>query len=316
MTNSTLLRATPPVCHVWELGGTYPGIKMRGGPNELVRLVSSLTTGQCQDVSSIGMGGLLGLEVTEMPPQLGHWLVTNFKPAMMAIKLGNGRYINITAQDVAHVFGLPNGPLPITERDSPQVGPELRAWREETKQRKGKITVKALVTQALKLEGHLEDPPHATTDQAPPSEPPLSDQVALSQGIVHQPSTVDTPQGFTQLLDTTTRDLLCAAARVADMVRENCAQAYGDHNFKRVNEASKLLLEVLQHEPKGTYSTIDQEPHTPHQTSIDREDAFWQNPDNIKALERAELATIWATTGSDMPSFSLGFTQEYPNTGK
>nr|GMD48506.1 uncharacterized protein LOC109150699 isoform X5 [Ipomoea batatas] len=353
------------------IGGTNPGIKMRGGPNELVRLVSSLTTSQRQDVSSIGMGGLLGLEVTEMPPQLGHWLVTNFEPAMIAIKLGNGRYINITAQDIAHVFGLPNEPLPITERDSPQVGPELRAWREEAKQRKGKITVKALVTVSngyanqktvhmfrdveqikdldwctyllrslvdthgrwsqggtrkftgpllfltllyvdrvvvgprdvprtipplegwtsdlLKAReareitaqgfgvGHLEDPPHATTDQAPPSEPPLSDQ------------------GFTQLLDTTTRDLLCAAARVADMVRENCAQAYGDHNFKRVNEASKLLLELSAH---IVLKMID---HV-------------ANPG-----ERSGALLLGAPqkqqSEDDMPSFSLGFTQDYSTQG-
>nr|GLL19511.1 uncharacterized protein LOC109157732 isoform X2 [Ipomoea trifida] len=394
------------------IGGTNPRIKMRGGPNELVRLVSSLTTSQRQDVSSIGMGGLLGLEVTEMPPQLGHWLVTNFELAMMAIKLGNGRTRQPTGR--ARTPCMEGGNKTTEGKDNGQgvshAGVEARRWGEWFRRHFSVIVVSTLIASVsngyanqktvpmfrdverikdidwctyllrslvdthgrwsqggtrkftgpllfltllyvdrvvvgprdvprtiLTLEGwtsdllkareareiteqgfgvgHLEDPPHATTDQAPPSEPLLSDQVALSQGIVHQPSTVDTPQGFTQLLDTTTRDLLCAAARVADMVWENCAQAYGDHNFKRVNEASKLLLEVLQHEPKGTYSTIDQEPHTPHQTSIDREDALWQNPDNIKALERAELAAIRATTGSDMPSFSLGFTQKYPTQG-
>lgn len=69
----------------------------------------------------------------------------------MALKLCNGSYISITAADVAVVFGLPNGPVPIVEHEGQQVPPELRAWREKIKHRRGKITVKALVTQMLEI---------------------------------------------------------------------------------------------------------------------------------------------------------------------
>nr|GMD95380.1 uncharacterized protein LOC109160869 [Ipomoea batatas] len=130
----------PPRIPRMPTEGPNPAIKLRGGPRKLVTLVASLTQRQRQDVISIGMEGLLSLQVTEMPQLLGHWLVAHFEPATMSLKLGNGRYISITAQDVAHVLGLPNGPVPITERDGQLVGTELRAWREETKQRKGKIT--------------------------------------------------------------------------------------------------------------------------------------------------------------------------------
>nr|GMD08068.1 uncharacterized protein LOC109160869 [Ipomoea batatas] len=128
-----------------------PAFTTHGGPRELVRVVSSLTQCQREDVISIGMGGLLGLQVAELPLQLGEWLVGNFDLDMMALKLCNGSYISIATQDVARVLGLSNGPLPISERDGQQVPPELRAWREEIKHRKGKITVKALGTQMLEL---------------------------------------------------------------------------------------------------------------------------------------------------------------------
>lgn len=143
----------PPRIPRMPTEGPNPAIKLRGGPKELVTLVASLTQRQRQDVISIGMEGLLSLQVTEMPQLLGHWLVAHFEPATMSLKLGNGRYISITAQDVAHVLGLPNGPVPITERDGQLVGTELRAWREETKQRKGKITVKVLAAQSRKHGG-------------------------------------------------------------------------------------------------------------------------------------------------------------------
>nr|GLL44693.1 hypothetical protein Itr_chr13CG13400 [Ipomoea trifida] len=76
------------------------------------------------------------------------------------------------------------------------------------------------------------------------------------------------------------------------MVRQNNTQAYGDCNFRRVAEASKLLLGVTQNAPKGTYSTIDEELHMLSQSTIEHDDAFWKNPDNIRALERAEQAAL------------------------
>nr|GLL49693.1 uncharacterized protein LOC109155623 isoform X3 [Ipomoea trifida] len=87
----------------------------------------------------------------EIPLRMGYWLLSNFDPAGMALKLANGSSITITKEDVATVLGLPNGIVPITERDGPIVGPELRAWRDKVNQRRGKITVRALGTLLLEL---------------------------------------------------------------------------------------------------------------------------------------------------------------------
>nr|GMD12659.1 uncharacterized protein LOC109150699 isoform X5 [Ipomoea batatas] len=132
-------------------GGPVPRIKTRGGPRQLVRLVKALNEQQSRDVCEIGMGGLLGLRVTELPLRLGRWLVSNFDPSQMAINVCDGSYIQITNEDVAAVLGLPNGTVPIYERDSQVVGHDLHAWRVKVNKRKGNITVKALVTHLLTL---------------------------------------------------------------------------------------------------------------------------------------------------------------------
>nr|GMD78699.1 uncharacterized protein LOC109160869 [Ipomoea batatas] len=171
-------------------------------------------------------------------------------------------YISIATADVANVLGLPNGLLPMSERDDQLVGPELRAWREEIKQRKGRITVKVLGTQLLELkdgENGSGDPQHAINLHSPLVEAPL----------VGQPV-----QGFERLFETTTGELLLVATWVGDMVRQNNTQAYGDRNFRRVAEASKLLLGVTQNAPKGTYSTTAEELHTLGQSTTKHDDAF------------------------------------------
>ncbi|XP_019161121.1 PREDICTED: uncharacterized protein LOC109157732 isoform X3 [Ipomoea nil] len=97
------------------------------------------------------MGGFLGLRVEALPLRLGHWLVSNFNPAQMAIKLSNGRFLRITEEGVAAVLDLPNGSVTMTERDCHMVGPDLLAWRCKVKKRNGNITVHALATLALSL---------------------------------------------------------------------------------------------------------------------------------------------------------------------
>nr|GMD91781.1 uncharacterized protein LOC109160869 [Ipomoea batatas] len=131
--------------------GLLPKINTRGVPRELVNVVTGLNQCQRQHVCDIGMGGLLGLQVNEIPLRLGYWLVSNFDPSQMRLKLANGSFISVTKEDVATVLGLPNGFVPIIERDSPVVSTELREWREKVNQRRGRITVKALANQVLNL---------------------------------------------------------------------------------------------------------------------------------------------------------------------
>nr|GMD72438.1 uncharacterized protein LOC109150699 isoform X4 [Ipomoea batatas] len=131
--------------------GSLPKIKVRGVPRELLRVVTDLNQCQRQGVCDIGMGGLLGFRVNEISSRLGYWLVSNFDPSLMRLKLANGSFISVTNEDVAGVLGLPNGLVPIVERDSQVVSTELREWRDKVNKRRGRITVKALATLLLNL---------------------------------------------------------------------------------------------------------------------------------------------------------------------
>nr|GMD08069.1 uncharacterized protein LOC109157732 isoform X3 [Ipomoea batatas] len=199
-------------------------------------------------------------------------------------------------------------------RDVPRSIPTLNGWTTGL--------LKARETRDITAQGFgqglLDDPPHPTDFHAPSVEAPLSGQpvrLSTEPGTLQPGLTVGTPQRFTQLFESKTGDLVLVATQVADMVRQNPYQAYGDHNFKRLAKASNLLQRVAQNELNATHCSGAQKAQTPGHTKMDQEEVFWQNSDNIKALERAEMAALRANTISDMPSFSMGFTQDDPAQG-
>nr|GMC93902.1 uncharacterized protein LOC109155623 isoform X3 [Ipomoea batatas] len=162
-------------------------------------------------------------------------------------------------------------------RDVPRSIPTLNGWTTEL--------LKALEAREITAQGFgqglLDDPPHPTDFHAPSVEASLTGQpirLNTEPGTLQPGPTLGTAQGFAQLFESKTGDLVLVATQVADM-----------------------------------------EPQTPGHTKMDQEEAFWQNSENIKALERAEMAALRATTISDMPSFSLGFTlgftQDDPTQG-
>lgn len=53
--------------------------------------------------------------------------------------------------------------------------------------------------------------------------------------------------------------------------------------------------------------------HDPSLTSDQFDDDFWDNPDNILALEQAEQAAQRGKSLMDAPTFSLGLSQEQTN---
>nr|GMC71113.1 uncharacterized protein LOC109183389 [Ipomoea batatas] len=92
------------------------GLKIRAFPKILTKAVEQLSPAQCQAVKDIGLGSLLDLQITNLPHQMGLWLVENFDPRSCTLQLQNGQTIHITADDVAAVLGLPKGNIEITKR--------------------------------------------------------------------------------------------------------------------------------------------------------------------------------------------------------
>nr|GMC97807.1 uncharacterized protein LOC109191529 [Ipomoea batatas] len=92
------------------------GLRIRALPKILTKAVEQLSPAQCQTVKDIGLGRLLDLQITNLPHQMGLWLLENFDPRSYTLQLQNGQIIHITVDDVAAVLGLPKGDIEITKR--------------------------------------------------------------------------------------------------------------------------------------------------------------------------------------------------------
>nr|GLL39698.1 uncharacterized protein LOC109155623 isoform X3 [Ipomoea trifida] len=481
-------RQRPPRARRMPRDGLLPKINTRGVPRELVNVVTGLNQCQRQHVCDTGMGGLLGFQVNEISLSLGYWLVSNFDPSQMRLKLANGSFISVTKEDVATVLGLPNGFVPIIERDSPASSqqtcrgsgttrkrgssrglrrrpagegrtancrggqrakgganaiadwtvvsyvaterqrPEARAaemrsvsngyvnqqivhmfgdvnkikdldwcgyllhslvaacefWVED-KSRKftGPLMFLTLLyvdrlvvgardiprsipvldgwtTELLKTREAREVVAqgfgHGMVD-APPQETNMLPRFVTALGGAPHPQHVPGPStghpmhgrttellktrearevaahGFghgmvdapPQETNTPARGLrrnsiaqphsyFSTVTRVVDMVNHHRELAHQDPNYTRLVEAATLINKVTHTGIDDTLCNTAVEPQLAIPSSSQQDDAFWLDPTNIEALERLEKAAVQATTVSDMPSFSLGLTQDFAPT--
>ncbi|KAL3633267.1 hypothetical protein CASFOL_022794 [Castilleja foliolosa] len=81
------------------------------------------------DKQSMGFEGLLDFNIAETPSTLGYWLLENFDPMACVVKLQEGRELRVEADDVTHVFWIPNGHRIIKRKakNIPQVVTQFRA---------------------------------------------------------------------------------------------------------------------------------------------------------------------------------------------
>lgn len=68
----------------------HDGLKIRALPKILTKVVEQLSPAQRQAVKDIGLGSLLDLQITNLPRQMGLWLVENFNPRSCTLQLQNG----------------------------------------------------------------------------------------------------------------------------------------------------------------------------------------------------------------------------------
>ncbi|XP_019179565.1 PREDICTED: uncharacterized protein LOC109174777 [Ipomoea nil] len=122
----------------------FPSFNTRCTPKDLIRAMSEFNVQQRQAVSDMGMGGILCLEVNEIPLRLGCWLVSVFNPNKLTLNVQREIALPITREDVSAVLGLPLGSTEVVCRPSQKVGPELREWRAKIGKRDSTITLKKL----------------------------------------------------------------------------------------------------------------------------------------------------------------------------
>ncbi|GER45759.1 E3 ubiquitin-protein ligase [Striga asiatica] len=84
----------------------------------LCKFFKDLDDRQKEDVKSIGFGHLLDMKITQIAPaNLCYFLVTKYRYASNTLILRGNREMNITAEDVEAILGLPRGPKEVIEGD-------------------------------------------------------------------------------------------------------------------------------------------------------------------------------------------------------
>lgn len=83
-------------------------LRNRASPKVMFNLMSKLTLAQRKDLIDIGFGWFYNMAVEEIPVKIGHFVVDNFIPNEMKLKLQNYD-IEITLELIHSVLGVPLG---------------------------------------------------------------------------------------------------------------------------------------------------------------------------------------------------------------
>ncbi|XP_057809153.1 uncharacterized protein LOC131023627 [Salvia miltiorrhiza] len=135
---------------VQKEGNIHPMLRSRGSPSHLHKLISSLNDTQKEAVKHIGFGGLLHLQINELPTKLAYWVIKSFDRKELMIQLCNGKFIKVTEEDVQRVFGFPRGPNLIESVEAKQKHTLKDQWLSFfPNSKKGNITASELERVAL-----------------------------------------------------------------------------------------------------------------------------------------------------------------------
>nr|GMC48059.1 uncharacterized protein LOC109155335 [Ipomoea batatas] len=155
--------------------------------------------------------------------------------------------------------------------------------------------------------GHVDTALRLEDAPAPPEEGnpsiPVPDVPQPAQPPQHQqPQEDDAPlpeglQGFINELTSNTRTIATGLLKVARLVENAPTAILEDDRFKKMFETARQLL--------GFKAQEDQD-----LTFSRQEDAFWSNPEFLNAVDEIVRAVQKRTYLNDIPSFSLGLTQD------
>ena len=85
---------------------TFPSIKPRSSPRDIVKILESLTDIQKQNVVEMGFESLLdeNFKINITPTKLGYWVIDQFDNETCTTKMGDGRAIVITPKMIQELI--------------------------------------------------------------------------------------------------------------------------------------------------------------------------------------------------------------------
>ncbi|CAA0831252.1 Unknown protein [Striga hermonthica] len=340
-------------------GDALPSINTRSSPAIFVKVVSGLTDDQKQAVRDMGFGRLLELTITMTPAKMGHWLVENFNHMDRKLKLYGGEKIHVKEDDVYVVLGLPRGTIEITNKKKKTESELLKEWvRLYNVSKPANITAMRVLDMiqncdrsddwfkrnfvVLMVTCLFESTSngmanlriiHLLSD--------LSNVMNMNwcsymiRCLVCTKKSWNDNRGrknftgpllflteFVQEFASKTRILATIGVEILKLVENAPKDLLDDDNFLKMQGAAQKLLGVCNEDSKGTASqraTVA----TPTQYAQPQltNDAFWNNPENLAAIDAIIEAVarrdhfIKMKMHDEGPSYSLGLglTQDEDN---
>ncbi|XP_019199530.1 PREDICTED: uncharacterized protein LOC109193148 isoform X2 [Ipomoea nil] len=127
----------------------FPSVKFRAQASVLVDALKDLSTQQKDDIRSLGFGPLMDFKVSECPPRLLHWLLTNFDGQTRTFDLGGGRSLSVNERDVELVLGFPRGEIEMVKRDRLHISNLLKHWRGLFEQVRHTVTASQIADKVI-----------------------------------------------------------------------------------------------------------------------------------------------------------------------
>uniref|UniRef100_A0A803L1U1 Uncharacterized protein n=1 Tax=Chenopodium quinoa TaxID=63459 RepID=A0A803L1U1_CHEQI len=103
----------------------------RMSPSSIVHVMESISDKQLKAIKDIGFGSMEYLKVTQLPLQLGLWLVHHFDAHTCSLKIPNSDPFPITEEHVHQVLGLPMGGIEMDKNNFSINSNVVKQWKKQ-----------------------------------------------------------------------------------------------------------------------------------------------------------------------------------------
>uniref|UniRef100_A0A803M843 Uncharacterized protein n=1 Tax=Chenopodium quinoa TaxID=63459 RepID=A0A803M843_CHEQI len=100
-------------------------------PSFIVQVMESVSENQLKAIRDIGFGSMEFLKVTQLPLQLGLWLVQHFDANTCSLNIPNSDPFRITEDHVHQVLGFPIGGIEIDKSNFSRNSNVIKQWKKQ-----------------------------------------------------------------------------------------------------------------------------------------------------------------------------------------
>uniref|UniRef100_A0A803LSJ6 Uncharacterized protein n=1 Tax=Chenopodium quinoa TaxID=63459 RepID=A0A803LSJ6_CHEQI len=111
----------------------YGTLRNKMSPSSVVNVFKKFSEDQLIAIRAIGFGSLEFLKVSQLPLQLGFWLVKHFDAQSCSLNIPDSKLFKITEQHVHEVLGLPVGGIEMDANVFSKDDKVITQWKKQFK---------------------------------------------------------------------------------------------------------------------------------------------------------------------------------------